>query len=141
MPEETTPSQELPPDGIARRLDRLERRLLRDRRGWRIALLAILAAIAAGLFLIAIAIFTLACHHRRPHVVIAPGMGMGGYGNMPYYWRSGPPAPPWSFQEHGGPWVWGPQGLWPTPRPRSGPGAPERQAPRMPSQPSPTPNG
>lgn len=42
MPEETTPSQELPPDGIARRLDRLERRLLQDRRGWRIALLAIL---------------------------------------------------------------------------------------------------
>ena len=131
MPEERTPSQELPPDGIARRLDRLERRVLRDRRGWRIALLVILAAIAAGLFLIAIAIFTLACHHRRPHVVIAPGMG-------PYYWRSGPPAPPWSFQEHGGPWVWGPQGLWPAPRPRSGPGA---QAPRMPSQPSPTPGG
>ena len=61
MPEETTPSQELPPDGIARRLDRLERRLLRNRRGWRIALLVILAAIAPGLFLIAIAIFTLAC--------------------------------------------------------------------------------
>jgi hypothetical protein len=25
MPEETTPSEELPPDGVARRLDRLER--------------------------------------------------------------------------------------------------------------------
>ncbi len=135
MPEETTPSREgLPPDSVARRLDRLERRLLRERRGWRIALLAILAAIAVGLFLIAIAIFTLACH-RRPHVVIAPGMG--GYGNMPYYWRFGPP--PWSFSERG-PWPGGPQRGWPSP-PRE-PGAPAVPPPRMgPSQPPPKPGG
>jgi hypothetical protein len=69
-------------------------------------------------------------------VVIAPGMEMGGYGNMPYYWR--PPPPPWGFPERG-PWAWGPERGWP---PRSGPGAQAAPPPRMaPSQPSPTPGG
>src|SRR5262249_33104354 len=127
---EGTPSPEgLPPESLARRLDRVERRLFRERRNWRIALLAILAAIAAALFLIAIAIFSVACHLRRARAV----------DNVPYYWFSGPPPPPWYFRERG-PWAWGPQGSWPAPRPWSGPGAPPGPLPpRMPSQPSPTP--
>ena len=100
VPEETTGAGSMGdrPDELGRRLDRIERELIRENRWWR-------GGLIAALVLVALSIFAAAHHrYRRPGPGMGPMMMGGPMGPM----MGGPMGGPMGMQMwRGAPNMWG----------------------------------